>query len=176
MPHTIQSKSIQTLISWADSNQLPEETFPRDADKLLSLVKLNLHDQNLTSIPAEISVLKNLQELYLSYNKLSTLPKEIGELTNLKVLWVMGNKLALLPNELHQLPLLKDLMAFSNKIAYISPDVLDMPKLKSLFLHDNCLDMNAVEDDFMEAAEELDYFTVYNQNVQEENLTTGTED
>lgn len=56
MQHTIQSKSIQTLISWADANQLAKNIFPRSPEKLLSLVKLNLHDQNLSSILPEIAV------------------------------------------------------------------------------------------------------------------------
>ena len=34
MTHTAQPKSIETLITWADANQLSEEVFPRDVEKL----------------------------------------------------------------------------------------------------------------------------------------------
>lgn len=159
---TTQSKSIHTLILWADENKLPEEVFPRDEDRLLALVKLNLHSQNLSSVPSEICLLQNLEELYLSYNNISCLPQEIGELKNLKVLWVIGNKLKSLPDEIKQLLLLEDLVAFNNHITYISSDVLDMPNLKSLFLHDNCLDIDMLEHDFMSRVEQIS-FSIYNQ-------------
>jgi Leucine-rich repeat (LRR) protein len=162
MTQTIQPQSTQALFSWADNNKLPEEVFPRDKDKLLSLVKLNLHTQNLSSVPPEISILKNLEELYLSYNNLTCLPKEIGELEKLKVLWVMGNKLKSLPDEIKKLTLLEDLVAFNNKINHISSDILDMPNLKSLFLHDNCLDIDMLENGFISKLEKINS-SVYNQ-------------
>jgi len=54
MQQTNQSQSIETLILLTAANQLPETVFPREVEKLLSLEKLNLHEQKLDSIPSEI--------------------------------------------------------------------------------------------------------------------------
>ena len=45
---------------------------------------MNLDDNQLTSVPAEIGQLTSLRELDLSGNQLTSVPAEIGQLTSLR--------------------------------------------------------------------------------------------
>ncbi|KAF1519544.1 E3 ubiquitin-protein ligase LRSAM1, partial [Eudyptes sclateri] len=67
---------------------------------LLSLITvkvLDLHDNQLASIPADIGQLTSLQVLNLERNLLKCLPQSIGDLAQLQMLNVKGNKLKELP-------------------------------------------------------------------------------
>ena len=48
------------------------------------VTELDLSEQELEELSAEIGQLTNLQELRLGSNQLTTLPPEIGQLTNLE--------------------------------------------------------------------------------------------
>ncbi|KAM9218211.1 E3 ubiquitin-protein ligase LRSAM1 isoform 3-T3 [Leptosomus discolor] len=67
---------------------------------LLSLITvkvLDLHDNQLASLPADIGQLTALQVLNLERNLLKCLPHSIGDLAQLQMLNVKGNKLKELP-------------------------------------------------------------------------------
>ncbi|NXN90957.1 LRSM1 ligase, partial [Rhinopomastus cyanomelas] len=67
---------------------------------LLSLITvkvLDLHDNQLASLPADIGQLTSLQVLNLERNLLTCLPQSIGDLAQLQVLNVKGNRLKELP-------------------------------------------------------------------------------
>ncbi|CAM9679235.1 unnamed protein product [Bubo scandiacus] len=67
---------------------------------LLSLITvkvLDLHDNQLASLPADIGQLTSLQVLNLERNLLKSLPQSIGDLAQLQMLNVKGNKLKDLP-------------------------------------------------------------------------------
>ncbi|XP_030362886.1 E3 ubiquitin-protein ligase LRSAM1 isoform X6 [Strigops habroptila] len=67
---------------------------------LLSLITvkvLDLHDNQLASLPADIGQLTSLQVLNLERNLLKCLPQSIGDLAQLQMLNVKGNKLKDLP-------------------------------------------------------------------------------
>ncbi|KAM9594646.1 E3 ubiquitin-protein ligase LRSAM1 isoform 2-T6 [Morphnus guianensis] len=67
---------------------------------LLSLITvkvLDLHDNQLASLPADIGQLTSLQVLNLERNLLKCLPQSIGDLAQLQMLNVKGNKLKELP-------------------------------------------------------------------------------
>lgn len=68
--------------------------------------ELNLSNQNLTTVPAEIGKQQSLEILNLSNNKLTGIPAEIGQLKNLRVLNLSNNLLTGLPYELGNLQLL----------------------------------------------------------------------
>ena len=52
---------------------------------------LSLNNNQLSSLPPEISQLSNLTELYLNHNQLSSLPPEISQLSNLVELYLNNN-------------------------------------------------------------------------------------
>lgn len=58
---------------------------------LLKLNYLDLSDNNLTGLPAELGQLNNLEVLDVSNNKLTGLPLELGNLTQLRILDLTGN-------------------------------------------------------------------------------------
>ncbi|XP_047910432.2 E3 ubiquitin-protein ligase LRSAM1 isoform X1 [Anser cygnoides] len=67
---------------------------------LLSLITvkvLDLHDNQLASLPVDIGQLTSLQVLNLERNLLKCLPQSIGDLAQLQILNVKGNKLKELP-------------------------------------------------------------------------------
>ncbi|NWV32893.1 LRSM1 ligase, partial [Grantiella picta] len=116
---------------------------------LLSLITvkvLDLHDNQLASLPADIGQLTALQVLNLERNLLKSLPQSIGDLAQLQVLNVKDNKLRELPgtvsglrslraldvsgNELQELPrllahirTLQTLTLDASSMAYPSPDI-----------------------------------------------------
>lgn len=64
--------------------------------------RLDLSNNQLSELPAEITQLTNLSELYLSGNQLSELPAEIAQLTNLSQLYLSNNQLSIPPEILNE--------------------------------------------------------------------------
>ncbi|XP_053940048.1 E3 ubiquitin-protein ligase LRSAM1 isoform X2 [Cuculus canorus] len=64
---------------------------------LITLKVLDLHDNQLASLPADIGQLTSLQVLNLERNLLKCLPQSVGDLAQLQILNVKGNKLKELP-------------------------------------------------------------------------------
>ena len=64
---------------------------------------LDLRDNELTSLPAEIGQLTSLVGLWLGDNQLTSLPAEIGQLTSLEMLYLQNNKQTSVPAEIGQL-------------------------------------------------------------------------
>ena len=82
-------------------NQLT--SLPAEIGKLTQLTKLYLSDNQLTSLPAEIGQLTQLTELNLSNNQLTSLPAEIGNMTQLTELYLSNNQLTSLPDSIRRL-------------------------------------------------------------------------
>ncbi|XP_077643967.1 E3 ubiquitin-protein ligase LRSAM1 isoform X2 [Lonchura striata] len=86
---------------------------------LLSLITvkvLDLHDNQLASLPADIGQLTALQVLNLEKNLLKSLPQSIGDLAQLQVLNVKGNKLRELPGSVSGLRSLRALDVSGNQL------------------------------------------------------------
>ncbi|XP_053817939.1 E3 ubiquitin-protein ligase LRSAM1 isoform X2 [Vidua chalybeata] len=86
---------------------------------LLSLITvkvLDLHDNQLASLPADIGQLTALQVLNLERNLLKSLPQSIGDLAQLQVLNVKGNKLRELPGSVSGLRSLRALDVSGNQL------------------------------------------------------------
>ena len=68
--------------------------------RFMLLRKLDLDNNRLESLSADIGKLPSLRELRLNKNRLISLPEEIGSCENLRALCLRANRLRRLPNEL----------------------------------------------------------------------------
>ena len=80
---------------------------PAEIGQLTSLKTLILNENQLTSVPADIWQLTSLEKLHLGMNKLTSVPAEIGQLTSLKELDLNENQLTSVPAEIGQLTSLR---------------------------------------------------------------------
>jgi internalin A len=100
---------------------------------------LDLSNQELTSIPAEIGNLTNLNTLYLKSNQLKYLPPEIGNLANLNTLYLKSNQLKCLPPEIGNLTNLSTLYLSNNQLTKLPPEIGNLTNLNWLYLSNNQL-------------------------------------
>ncbi|NWR44257.1 LRSM1 ligase, partial [Regulus satrapa] len=104
---------------------------------LLSLITvkvLDLHDNQLASLPADIGQLTALQVLNLERNLLKSLPQSIGDLTQLQVLNVKGNKLRELPGSVSGLRSLRALDVSGNALQELPRLLAHVHTLQTLTL------------------------------------------
>ena len=110
-----------------------------------TLTELNLSDNEIRSLPAEIGALTRLKTLGLSYNRLSVLPDSISELINLERLTIGSNHLDALPNTIGCLKKLCFLGLRQNRLRALPPQLATgcLPpngSLASIFLLENLFD------------------------------------
>ncbi|KAF1604077.1 UNVERIFIED_CONTAM: E3 ubiquitin-protein ligase LRSAM1, partial [Eudyptes robustus] len=104
---------------------------------LLSLITvkvLDLHDNQLASIPADIGQLTSLQVLNLERNLLKCLPQSIGDLAQLQMLNVKGNKLKELPASVSGLRSLRTLDISENMLQELPRVLAHIRTLETLTL------------------------------------------
>lgn len=104
---------------------------------LLSLITvkvLDLHDNQLALLPADIGQLTSLQVLNLERNLLKCLPQSIGDLAQLQVLNVKGNKLRELPATVSGLRSLRTLNVSENLLQELPRVLAHVRTLETLTL------------------------------------------
>ncbi|XP_076211229.1 E3 ubiquitin-protein ligase LRSAM1 isoform X1 [Aptenodytes patagonicus] len=104
---------------------------------LLSLITvkvLDLHDNQLASIPADIGQLTSLQVLNLERNLLKCLPQSVGDLAQLQMLNVKGNKLKELPATVSGLRSLRTLDISENMLQELPRVLAHIHTLETLTL------------------------------------------
>ncbi|XP_071293090.1 leucine-rich repeat-containing protein 40 isoform X2 [Agelaius tricolor] len=99
------------------SNKL--QSLSEDVQLLPALTMLDVHDNQLTSLPSALGQLENLQKLDVSHNKLRSLPEELLQLPHLRSLLVQHNELSQLPEGLGQLLSLEELDVSNNQLTAI---------------------------------------------------------
>ncbi|XP_042562941.1 leucine-rich repeat-containing protein 40 [Clupea harengus] len=119
------------------SNKL--DALSEDVKLLPALVVLDVHDNQLTTLPKEIGELDQLQKLVLSHNKLKELPLELWGLTNLRSLHLQQNQLEGLPQEIAQLINLDEIDLSNNQLAEVPDGLGNLTKLVKLNLSCNKL-------------------------------------
>ncbi|CAH8287427.1 unnamed protein product [Eruca vesicaria subsp. sativa] len=118
------------------SNQL--KTLPNSIGCLSKLKVLNVSGNNLQCLPETIKDCKSLEELNANFNELTSLPETIGfELTNLTKLSVNSNKLVLLPSSLSHLTSLRVLDARLNCLVMLPDDLENLVNLQVLNVSQN---------------------------------------
>ncbi|WP_193198371.1 COR domain-containing protein [Nostoc sp. MG11] len=103
------------------------------------VTELDLSDNQLGSLPPEISQLSNLTRLYLDNNQLGSLPPEICQLSQLTTLDLSNNQLGSLPPEICQLSQLTTLYLHNNQLGSLPPEIYQLSQLTTLYLHNNQL-------------------------------------
>ncbi|KFQ87719.1 E3 ubiquitin-protein ligase LRSAM1, partial [Phoenicopterus ruber ruber] len=104
---------------------------------LLSLITvkvLDLHDNQLASLPDDIGQLTSLQVLNLERNLLKCLPQSIGDLAQLQMLNVKGNKLKELPATVSGLRSLRTLDISENVLQELPRVLAHVRTLETLTL------------------------------------------
>ena len=125
----------RVFVLFFSQNHLAE--FPHNLEPLIGkLFELNLsHNKISQDLPGFIlGQGKNLQYLNLSNNRLDKLPAEIGELHKLREICLSFNKFAEIPNELQACEQLETLLLSGNQIKEIGLSGLN--KLKRLSILD----------------------------------------
>ena len=111
------SQKPKTVNSLDLSNQNLEK-LPADVLSRTNLEELDISNNNLSgALPAEIRFLQNLKVLKASNNKMTGVPAEVGQLSKLEILDLSYNQLTGLPYELGNLKNLKILNLSGNDYA-----------------------------------------------------------
>ncbi|MEG5045105.1 leucine-rich repeat domain-containing protein, partial [Microcoleus sp. B4-C1] len=109
-------------------------SIPEAIGQLSNLEILNLHQNQITSIPEAIGQLSNLEILSLGQNQITSIPEAIGQLSNLKWLKLDQNQITSIPEAIGQLFNLKRLTLGSNQITEIPEAIRSMENLGKLDL------------------------------------------
>jgi hypothetical protein len=114
-------------------------SIPVSIGNLTLLERLDLYNNDLTTIPDQIGHLCTLQTLLLSHNHLTSIPVSIGNLTLLERLDLYNNDLTTIPDQVGHLCMLKTLLLSHNRLTSISVSIGNLTLLERLDLNDNRL-------------------------------------
>ncbi|MHA1343611.1 MAG: leucine-rich repeat domain-containing protein, partial [Promethearchaeota archaeon] len=128
------NKIIKINLSNCELTTLPESFW-----NLKSLLILSLAGNKFTILPEAISNLKSLTKLNLSDNQLTTLPKSIGNLKSLEELDLSYNELTTLPESISNLKSLVYLNLRNNQLRTLPESIGNLKSLVELDLEDNQL-------------------------------------
>lgn len=104
----------------------------------LSQIKmLDLNDNFITTIPADIANMESLEILDLSSNKISELPIELLRLKNLKALNLSNNPLKQLPEWIGQLTGLEELNLQQTQLESLPESFVDLKVSSTIYLKKN---------------------------------------
>ena len=114
-------------------------TFPLEILSLAdSLEILDLSNNQLTTLPAEIAQLTKLKILFASNNLFDTLPAVLGQCPNLEMVGFKSNQINQVPET--SLPIkLRWLILTDNRIEVLPDSLGERPRLQKLALAGNCL-------------------------------------
>ncbi len=115
------------------------EWMEKHPDAFVNITELNLHNQNLTSLPSEIRFLTHLQKLDLYCNQLQSLPDAIRNLTQLRGLSLYCNQLQSLPEAIGNLTQLQELYLSYNQLQSLPDAIGNLTQLQELYLSENQL-------------------------------------
>lgn len=101
------------------------------------IIKLDLSDRALTSIPLEVFELTELEELVVRNNQLTELPLKLFQLKKLTKLDFRKNNIAVLPTEIQHLTKLHFLNLGENQLKELPIELFSLELLHSLLLAHN---------------------------------------
>lgn len=110
---------------------------PDNINNLRSLAEIDLSDNVLESLPAQIWQLRNLRMLVLANNPLNILANDISNNRKLLVLALSGTKIKNLPASIKNLSQLETLSLNNNELSQIPEDIKDIASLRIVDLSSN---------------------------------------
>ncbi|XP_067835468.1 leucine-rich repeat-containing protein 69 isoform X1 [Heptranchias perlo] len=114
---------------------------PKAVTRLRALSRLQLRNNLITELPAELQALGNLTELNLGNNSIEVLPEVLKDLRRLKKLHLFGNKLdKLSPSVFEGLENLVFLNLSNNKLTTLPQEIYRLAELKYLNVNNNQLE------------------------------------
>ena len=132
-------------VFWAQADL--KGNLPSEIGELDGLRKLNLEENEISSIPSEIGKLTSLRKLNLDKNEIRGVPSEIGKLTSLTKLSLYDNHLADLPCELGNLRSLTKLNLDNNRLSVLASNLANLTNLHTLWLDNNNLTIDVPSDE-----------------------------
>ncbi|TKY54510.1 Plant intracellular Ras-group-related LRR protein 6 [Spatholobus suberectus] len=136
IPESLTARLLNMVVLDVHSNQL--RSLPNSIGCLSKLKVLNVSGNLIEYLPKTIENCRSLEELNANFNKLSQLPDTIGfELLNLKKLSVNSNKLVFLPRSTSHLTALKVLDARLNCLRSLPEDLENLINLETLNVSQN---------------------------------------
>ncbi|KAL5771539.1 hypothetical protein ACOSP7_015693 [Xanthoceras sorbifolium] len=136
IPESLIARLLNVVVLDVHSNQL--KSLPNSIGCLSKLKLLNVSGNLIESLPKTIQNCRSLEELNANFNKLNKLPDSIGfELINLKKLSINSNKLAFLPQSITHLTYLRILDARLNCLRCLPEDLENLINLEVLNISQN---------------------------------------
>ena len=132
-PRVCQIVTLERL--WVSHNKL--STLPIQIEQMFRLREVYLHKNSFEHIPPSLCKLPSLEILWLNCNKITKIPPEIASLKTLRRLHLDTNFIKELPDSLCLLDSLEVLYLNENTIHTISEKIGSMKGLKRLYLHRN---------------------------------------
>ncbi|KAF7150747.1 hypothetical protein RHSIM_Rhsim02G0202600 [Rhododendron simsii] len=133
---SLPNPSPLSIVLDVHSNQLI--SLPNSIGCLSKLKTLNVSANFLESLPTTIENCRSLEDLNANFNELTKLPDTIGfELVNLKTLSVNSNKLIYLPHSISHLTNLRTLDARLNCLRSLPDDLENLINLQTLNISQN---------------------------------------
>ncbi|CAL5199267.1 unnamed protein product [Lathyrus oleraceus] len=136
IPESLTARLVNMVALDVHSNQL--RTLPNSIGCLSKLKLLNASGNLIQHLPKTIENCRALEDLNLNFNKLIQLPENLGfELINLKKLSINSNKLLFFPHSISYLTSLKVLDARLNCLRSLPEDLENLINLETLNLSQN---------------------------------------
>lgn len=121
-----------TIVKSLDLSDQKLKQLPADILKLSNLEKIDIGSNPDLDLVQTFDILKQIESLkilWLTDGKLKAIPDNISQLKNLEELWLDDNELTSFPEPVKQLSNLKYLRLFSNKIKSVSFKKQELPNL-----------------------------------------------
>ncbi len=104
-----------------------------------SLVRLDVSNNSITTLPNSIGNLKFLKELNLKNNLISNIPNSFSEMNSLEIIKLHNNKIEVLPDNFGNLYALQELYLPGNLLISLPESIGELQSLNKLYLQNNYL-------------------------------------